>query len=135
MSPSADAITLETAKYVSLDDFLQRMKGILEALAISIRSSHVQRVDFRYIDRIEGEQNLSALNELFHPELLNVLQSNLMNHIDTSMTEVISTTKEGKLIARYGLSPAVLSHAPDMAPPIGGRSWVLEVDFFSMERD
>jgi uncharacterized protein (TIGR04255 family) len=127
----ADAITLETAKYVSRDDFLQRMKGILEALAISIRPSHVQRVGFRYVDRIEGELNLSALKDLVHQELLNVLQPDLMKHIDISMTELTSTTKEGKLIARYGLSPAGFSHDPDMAPPVGGPSWVLDVDSFS----
>lgn len=128
VSLGTDAITLETAKYISRDDFLGRMRTILEALANTIRPSHIQRVGFRYVDRIESEAELATLNELVHSELLNVLQPTLMKHVDISMTEVTSSTKEGKLIARYGLSPANFSHDPDMAPPVAGRSWFLDID-------
>src|SRR5690606_31729095 len=60
-----------------------------------------------------------------------VLHSDLLRHIDFSMTEITGTTKEGKIIARYGLAPPQFSHDPDMAPPIGVKSWVLDIDSFS----
>ena len=131
VSLSQDAITLETAKYVSRDDFLERLDFVLGCLEQTIGPRLVQRVGFRYVDRLQGEGLIGSLDKLIQPELLNVLQPNLTSNIDISMTEITANTKEGKLIARYGLAPVNYSHDPDMAPPIGERSWVLDVDSFS----
>lgn len=131
VSLSSDAITLETARYVSRDDFLQRMKVVLEALQATIKPSIVQRVGFRYVDRLQGPECLGDLSALIQQELLNVVQPNLMKYIDISMTEVSGDTREGKLIARYGLAPPNYSHDPSMAPPVPEKSWVLDVDSFS----
>ena len=131
VSLSQDAITLETARYVSRDDFLKRLEFILNSLQETIRPSLVQRVGFRYVDRLQGEDVLAALGELIQPALLNILRPNLMPRIDISMTEITGTTREGKLIARYGLAPANYSHDPEIAPPVPERSWVLDVDSYS----
>ncbi|GLQ28070.1 TIGR04255 family protein [Sulfitobacter pacificus] len=133
ISLSQDAITLETAKYVSRDDFLERLGFVLTSLQETIGPSLVQRVGFRYVDRLQGEKILGSLDQLIQPELLNVLQPKLTSNIDISMTEITATTKEGKLIARYGLAPMNYSHDPDMAPPVGERSWVLDVDSYSTD--
>lgn len=93
--------------------------------------SLVERVGFRYVDRLQSDEYLNSLAQLIQPELLNVLQPNLTSKIDISMTEVTSTTAEGKLIARYGLAPAGYSHEPEVAPPVDERSWVLDVDSYS----
>jgi uncharacterized protein (TIGR04255 family) len=131
VSLGPEAITLETASYVSRDDFLSRLEFILEKLVETIRPSLVQRVGFRYVDRLQDPDDLAVLSDLIHPELLNVLQSGLVQHIDISMTEITGTTNEGKIIARYGLAPPKFSHDPDMAPPVGVKSWVLDVDSYS----
>lgn len=131
VSLGPDAITLETASYVSRGDFLRRLEFILTKLVETIRPALVERVGFRYVDRLDDPDDLNSLSELIHAELLNVLQSELLRHIDISMTEITGTTKEGKIIARYGLAPPQFSHDPDMAPPIGVKSWVLDVDSFS----
>lgn len=130
VSLSQDAITLETARYVSRDDFLDRLEFILKALQETIGPSLVQRVGFRYVDRLQSEF-LDSLDSLVQPALLNVLKPNLTSQIEISMTEVTGATKEGKLIARYGLAPANFSHDPDIAPPVKERSWVLDVDSYS----
>lgn len=131
ISLSQDAISLETAKYVSRDEFLERLGFILNCLQETINPSLVQRVGFRYVNRLQGEELLGSLDKLIQPELLNVLQPKLTSNIDISMTEITATTKEGKLIARYGLAPVNYSHDPDMAPPVKERSWVLDVDSYS----
>ncbi|MCG7572526.1 TIGR04255 family protein [Phaeobacter sp. CNT1-3] len=131
VSLAQDAITLETASYVSRDDFLERMGFILDCLSKSIAPSLVERVGFRYVDRLQGEDTLELLAQLIQPELLNVLQPNLTSKIDISMTEITGATAEGKLIARYGLAPAGFSHDPEVAPPVEVRSWVLDVDSYS----
>ncbi|RVT86636.1 TIGR04255 family protein [Rhodobacteraceae bacterium CCMM004] len=135
VSLGADAITLETASYVSRDDFLSRIEFVLEKLVKTIRPSLVQRVGFRYVDRLQDHADLEAISDLVHPELLNVLQSGLVQHIDTSMTEITGTTKEGKIIARYGLAPPKFSHDVEMAPPVDVKSWVLDVDSYSTNCD
>lgn len=135
VSLGPDAITLETASYVSRDDFLSRIKFILEKLVETIRPSLVQRVGFRYVDRLQDHGDLEAISDLVQPELLNVLQSGLVQHIDISMTEITGTTKEGKIIARYGLAPPKFSHDVEMAPPVDVKSWVLDVDSYSTNCD
>lgn len=131
VSLGPDAITLETASYVSRDDFLSRFESILGKLVETIRPSLAQRVGFRYVDRLQDPADLEAISDLVHPELLNVLQSGLVQHIDISMTEITGTTKEGKIIARYGLAPPKFSHDVEMAPPVDVKSWVLDVDSYS----
>ena len=132
VSLAQDAITLETASYMSRDDFLGRMGFILDCLSKTIAPSLVERVGFRYVDRLQGEDHLESLAQLIQPELLNVLQPNLTSKIDISMTEITGATAEGKLIARYGLAPIGFSHEPEVAPPVETRSWVLDVDSYSI---
>ncbi len=61
VSLMADAITLETAAYVSRNDFLSRFGFILEKLAETVRQSLVQRVGFRYVDRLPDPDDLACL--------------------------------------------------------------------------
>lgn len=135
LSLAQDAITLETARYISRDDFLDRMEFVLRSLEETISPSLVQRVGFRYVDRLSGDGYLGELQELVQPELLNVLQPNLTSSIDIAMSEISAATREGKLIVRYGLAPENFSHDADVAPPVNQRSWVLDVDSYSTNCD
>jgi uncharacterized protein (TIGR04255 family) len=134
ISLATDFIALETAKYISREDFLERMRVILSALTTSISPPLVERVGFRYVDRLVGQGFLGELSTFIRPELLNVLQPNLAEHIEISMSEIVGKTAEGKLIARYGLAPKGFSHDPEVAPPVDEPSWVLDVDSFSADR-
>ena len=131
VSLGPDAITLETANYVSRDDFLSRFEFVLKKLVETIRPSLVERVGFRYLDRLQDPADLEGISELVHQELLNVLQSGLVQHIDVSMTEITGETREGRIIARYGLAPPKFSHDVEMAPPVDVKSWFLDVDSYS----
>jgi uncharacterized protein (TIGR04255 family) len=131
VSLNSEAISLETANYVSRKEFLDRMEKLLASLCETIKPSLATRVGFRYVDRLTNPQDLQELPNLVHQELLNVLQPNLTQNIEISMTEVVSRTKEGKLIARFGMAPANYSHEPEVVPPHSDVSWVLDVDSFS----
>ena len=131
ISLATDFITLETAKYISRQDFLERMHIILSALTKSISPPLVERVGFRYVDRLVGQGFLSELSNFIRSDLLNVMQPNLAKHIEVSMSEVVGNTAEGKLIARYGLAPKGFSHDADIAPPVDEASWVLDIDSLS----
>jgi uncharacterized protein (TIGR04255 family) len=131
VSLGSDAISLETAKYISRQNFLNRMHFILSALIDNINPPLVERVGYRYVDRLTGTDNVETLSDLIQPALCNVLQPNLTEHIEISMNEVVGRTAEGKMIARFGLAPKGFSHDPEMAPPVSEPSWVLDVDSFS----
>lgn len=132
VSLAPDALTLEAITYSSRADFLARMEAVLMSLAATIRPAQVQRVGYRYVDRISDTASLDRLPELIRPELLGVLASNRFDSVDISMSELIAATAEGKLIARYGAAPKGVSHDPNMAPPVGVASWVLDVDSFAI---
>ncbi len=123
-----NTISIETARYISRNDFLQRLKFVLEALEKTIKPAIAERIGFRYVNRIQGAKSLSILSELIQPELMNVSQQNLMEHIVYSMTDIHCRTNEGALIARYGFAPSNITHDPEMAPAINEESWVLDID-------
>lgn len=131
VSLNTESISLEASKYISRQDFLDRLNAILQSLCDTIIPPLVSRVGFRYVNRLTDQNNLASLSKLIQPELLNVLQPTLTEHIEISMTEVVSNTKEGKLIARFGKAPPNYSHDPEVAPPAPQHSWVLDVDSFS----
>lgn len=131
VSLGTSSITLETAKYLSRNDFMERLKTVLEALSLTIKPAVVIRVGFRYVDRIEGKKNLESLAKLIRPELLNVLQPHLLQHIEFSMNDITCQTKEGRLIVRYGMVPPKFTHDTDVALAVECPSWVLDIDSFS----
>lgn len=133
VSLRSDAISLETAKYISRAEFLDRMQFILNALINSISPPLVERIGYRYVNRLTGTKNVEDLSELIQPALCSVLQPNLMKHIEISMSEMVGKTAEGRLIARYGLAPKGFSHDPETAPPVSEPSWVLDIDSFSTD--
>ena len=116
VSLAADAITLETAQYASREDFLERFKSVLDALSSTISPTTRSRVGVRYVHRIQEERDLGLLVKLIQPELLNVMQPELLQQIDFSMTDIACQTKEGRLIVRFGMAPPKFTHDQDVLP-------------------
>ena len=131
VSLAADAITLETAQYASREDFLERFKSVLEALSSTISPTTRSRVGVRYVHRIQEERDLGLLVKLIQPELLNVMQPELLQQIDFSMTDIACQTKEGRLIVRFGMAPPKFTHDQDVLPAVENPSWVLDIDSIS----
>ena len=131
VSLAQDAITLETASYASRDEFLGRIRFILDHLKGTIAPASVERVGLRYVNRIQDQSQLESLAQLIQPEILNILQPSLVPNIEGSMMFVSGTTAEGKITAHYGLVPAGISHNSEITPPVEVRSWVLDIDSYS----
>ena len=132
VSLAQDFLALEVTRYSTRSEFLERMESVLTSLATTVRPTQVQRIGYRYVDRIADAVSLHRLADLIRPELLGVLASSPFDSVDISMSELIAATAEGKLIVRYGAAPKGFSHDPNLAPPTDVASWVLDVDSFSV---
>jgi len=65
---AGDFLALETRKYETFGDFLDRLRQALEALSQHVRPALVTRVGLRYINEIRSESRIWS--ELLSPELL-----------------------------------------------------------------
>lgn len=130
LSLTPSFITLETRKYTSRIDFVDRVDAILIALAETINPTHVVRIGIRYVDRINLEE-YPDMREMIRPEMLGILAGTLRDGIHHSLSEVILRVKEGHLLARWGLMPPKGTHDPESMPPISAPSWFLDLDTFA----
>ena len=69
-----DFLALETGRYTSRDDFLDRLKRVLDALVAHVNPKVIDRLGVRYIDRVAGD-NLKDLPQLVRPEVCGVLST------------------------------------------------------------
>lgn len=125
-------IAIETRAYESRDDFVKRLKRVLGALQGTVNPALVGRVGVRYVDRVYGD-GLDRIAEFVRPEVLGVVSETAQSAIVRSMNEALCSTREGSLLARWGVMPKDHTHDPDMMPPINQRSWFLDIDSFREE--
>lgn len=130
LSLAPSFVTLETRKYVSRVDFVERLEKTLNALSDTIKPTHVTRIGMRYVDQIDLEK-YPDMDKMIRAEMLGVLSSPLKDGIHHSLSEVICRVKEGHLLARWGLMPPKSTHDPECMPPISKPSWFLDLDTFT----
>lgn len=128
VSLNTSALTLETFRYTSREEFLERFRFLINALAETIRPTIATRVGFRYVNRLDRPQDIQDLEQLIYPDLVGLLSESLRDKVELTMSQAQCATREGRLIVRWGLLPAGATHDPDMAPPVNARSWMLDID-------
>jgi len=134
ISLGTSAISLETLAYTSRDEFLDRFEVILSALSETISPGIATRVGFRYVNRLDKLTDLQEVNKLVQPELVGILSDDLRDRVEQSVSHAEFKTAEGRLLVRWGMLPAGMSHDPDMAPPVKSQSWMLDIDSFTTDK-
>jgi len=126
-----DFLALETTKYTSREDFMERLRLVLEALREHIDPRVVDRLGVRYIDRVSGE-NMSALPRLVRPEVAGILGSPLSEHAQRAVSEnvFILPGNAGQITARWGLLAPRSTIDPSALDAINECSWILDIDAF-----
>lgn len=126
-----DFLALETTRYASRNDFLDRFRRVLDALVANVDPKVIDRLGIRYIDRVVGE-NLTDLPQLVRPEVCGVLSTSLNSSVVQSISETIFILPDdaGQVLARWGLIPAGRTIDPATVDAIGDSSWLLDVDAF-----
>lgn len=129
-----DFLALETGRYTSRDDFLDRLSHVLEALAAHVDPKMIDRLGVRYIDRVAGD-NLSDLPALVRPEVCGILSTPLASHARHAITEAVFVLPEdaGQVMTRWGLVPARGTVDPAAVDALDEPSWLLDVDAFQKE--
>ena len=126
-----DFLALETTKYTSREDFMERLRLVLEALNEHVDPQVLDRLGVRYIDRVSGE-NLSALPQLVRPEVAGILGSPLAARAHRAVSEnvFILPGNAGQITARWGLLAPQSTIDPGALDPIDEPSWILDTDAF-----
>ncbi len=126
-----DFLALETTKYTSREDFMERLRLVLEALNEHVDPRVLDRLGVRYIDRVSGE-NLSALPQLVRPEVAGILGSPLTARAQHAVSEnvFILPGNAGQITARWGLLAPRSTIDPGALDAIDEPSWILDIDAF-----
>ena len=125
-----DFLALETNRYSSRDNFLDRFRRVLTELDAHINPRRVDRLRIRYIDRIVGE-NLHALPELVCPEVARVAAVPLAADAQHMIVEKLFDLPEEKgsqLRLRWGRLSARSTVDLAAVDPVDEPSCVLDID-------
>lgn len=134
VSVTPEFVAIETTSYTSRDDFLERLRFVLDAFAEHVEPALVQRLGVRYIDRVTGDA-LADISKLVRQEVLGIVALPFSENALHSLSETILALPESKeqLLARWGKVPAGATVDPNAIEPIAEPSWVLDIDMFSSE--
>lgn len=126
---ATDFVSVETSRYTDRNDFLRRLRTIVEALAETVKPKHVDRLGVRYIDRVVVS-GPSEISELVRPEVAGVLCTPLANDAHVALAESLFRLPEGKgtLMGRWGLLPKGMTVDPVALGSVDVPSWVLDID-------
>ncbi len=134
VSLAPDFLALETTKYTSRQDLVERLEFVLRALAEHINPNNIDRLGVRYIDRVSGEL-LTDLPKLVRPEVAGILATPLARFAGHSITESVFKLPSigGKVSTRWGLVPGEGTVDPGAIEPMPKESWLFDVDAFKQE--
>ena len=129
-------VALETTKYTSRNDFLERLAVITETFREHIGTKVIDRIGIRYIDRIEGDA-AERVQELVQPEVLGALATPAGKHARHSISESVFqlAAENAQLKARWGCIPPNGTVDPAALEPVETRSWILDLDMFRAEQE
>ena len=127
-------LAIETSAYGGHDDLLSRLEIALAALAESSSIPVINRVGYRYTNRIVGVDDLASLRERFSSSVLggfgDVPQGLELAH---SITESVYRVESSFLLVRSAQVGPHESIDPTLAP-VPEESWILDLDAYDEER-
>ena len=136
VSLGVDFVALETWRYESRGDFLDRLRAVLASVETCFRPAAAHRVGVRYVDRLEGAA-MDKIGGLVQKNVLEILQPDagpldaLREATIHSMTQMHLRAAEGMIQGRWGNMPPNATHDPDALQPTTKPSWILDLDMYS----
>jgi uncharacterized protein (TIGR04255 family) len=121
-------LTLQSKKYTSRSDFLERLEKALNALSAIVAIPVIDRIGFRYINRIT-EEDLEQLPRFIRSEVLGGSTISFGDDVKMlhTVTETLYSVGQSRLLVKSARLPAGGTLDPTV-PPVPGESWVLDLD-------
>lgn len=128
-------LSLQTSKYVSREDFLEKLTGVLEVLMEHVSIPYFERIGFRYTNRIDSDEQLSKIEKLVQPALLGGYAPSTDGPVNMqhSMSETVYELSEKMLGARWGFLPPGGNIDPTL-PASSRKSWIFDLDAYTEMR-
>lgn len=132
LSFTSNFLTLSTSQYTSRDDFCARLGDAWATFSDVVGHPAIQRIGFRYINRVDDRGFLENLATMVRPEVLGAtFAGGNAAPIARSFTENHHVPTSGDhLLARWGLFPPGDTIDPFTLPPHPLTSWILDLDSF-----
>jgi uncharacterized protein (TIGR04255 family) len=132
LSFTSNFLTLSTSRYTNRDDFCTRLGAAWTTFAEVVDHPAIQRIGFRYINRVDNRDFLENLAKMVRPEVLGAtLVGGNVAPIARSFTENHHVPTSGDhLLARWGLLPPGDTIDPFTLPPHPLTAWILDLDSF-----
>lgn len=131
LSFTSNFLTLSTSRYTHRDDFCTRLGDSWNLFFDLVGKPAVQRIGFRYINRVDEREFLNQLPTMVRPEVMGATFSGgAAAPIARSVTENHYVHQDDGLLARWGILPPGDTFDPFTLPPHGLVSWVLDLDAF-----
>lgn len=131
VSLTPEFLALETTKYASRADFVARLGALTRALNEHIEPSQLDRLGMRYIDRITGDA-VDDIAELVRPEVRGITGTIAAAHAVHALSESMFEVSDARVLARWGCLPANATVDPAAIEPAKEKSWILDLDMFSI---
>ncbi len=128
-SLSRRSLVLETRRYRSRKDFVDRMRRLLLAVGEEMHPEQVERIGVRYIDGVPVA-SVSELDGMVRPELLGRLPGVGSDLLEADIRHLVARApvENARLQVRWGWVPAGRSHDPVALEPAERSAWVLDLD-------
>lgn len=132
VSLATNFVSLETTKYESRKNFLERLSVVLSGIEQTLDPQEAQRLGIRYIDRLTSPA-IERISDLVRREILGVSQvdaGKLARHV---LTNALFPAEEGQIQAKWGVVPPNSTVDAAAVEPIGDPSWILDLDMFTAD--
>ncbi len=131
VSLTQDFICLATTSYNMKDDFVSRVKDMVEKAQVKIKPHSVSRLGVRFVDRVEGEL-LANISKYVNPNFLGPYLMFGHERTNSLITETILRPIESEgMIVRWGYLPAGQEFGGINIPADKNPSWVLDSDIYT----
>jgi uncharacterized protein (TIGR04255 family) len=128
------ALTLESRRYSSIDEFLLRFEKLLAAAVKHLGIEDRTRLGFRFLNELRspGAETLSDWAALLNPKFIGYAGADLLQgRVEHAFHEIRSKSDDGTLVIRHGLlTGTTVEPRPGDAPSDVGRFYLIDLDYF-----
>ncbi|NYI80629.1 TIGR04255 family protein [Nocardioides panzhihuensis] len=128
---SSGFLSLETTDYSSREDFCERLGEAWRAFVEVVGEPGVQRIGFRYVNRVSERPFLDQLGTMVRPELVGAMfvGANAAPVAQSMAQNLYARSESDQLLARWGILAPGETFLPSV-PALDRHSWLLDLDSF-----